>query len=178
MLIDAPEGAAEFCSGKKLSLLVLTHGHFDHVMDAARIMREHGCPCLVGADSRHLIEDPGLLLRIGLPFEFEPVRGATIQKEGRGQNLLGELFDVLEVPGHCPGSLCFYHPTSGHLFGGDVLFCGGIGRTDLPGGDEALLLRGIREKLYTLPDSTVVHPGHGPDTTIGREKAQNPFVRG
>jgi glyoxylase-like metal-dependent hydrolase (beta-lactamase superfamily II) len=98
-------------------------------------------------------------------------------KEGAGQNLGGQIFDVLHVPGHCPGSLCFWHRESGHLFGGDVLFAGGVGRWDLPGGDRELLFRGIREKLYPLPEATEVHPGHGPSTTIGREKVGNPFVR-
>ncbi|MEJ2700789.1 MAG: MBL fold metallo-hydrolase [Desulfuromonadales bacterium] len=93
-----------------------------------------------------------------------------------GENLrLGTLtFEVIHVPGHSPGGICLF--TEGHLFSGDALFAGSIGRTDLPGGDYDTLIEGIRRRLLVLPEATVVHPGHGPDTTIGREKADNPFV--
>jgi glyoxylase-like metal-dependent hydrolase (beta-lactamase superfamily II) len=83
---------------------------------------------------------------------------------------------VLEVPGHCPGSLCFFSKSDGVIFGGDVLFAGGVGRWDLPGGDRDLLFTGIRTKLFPLGDDIKVLPGHGPGTSIGREKAENPFV--
>jgi glyoxylase-like metal-dependent hydrolase (beta-lactamase superfamily II) len=86
-------------------------------------------------------------------------------------------FTVFEVPGHCPGSLCFYFEEEGALFGGDVLFRGGIGRWDLPGGDHELLITGIVRKILPLPDATKVYPGHGPATTVGRERATNPFLR-
>ncbi|MDB4699990.1 MBL fold metallo-hydrolase, partial [Akkermansiaceae bacterium] len=85
---------------------------------------------------------------------------------------------LLYVPGHSPDSLAFYLPSEGVVFGGDALFEGGIGRPDLPDGDEATLLRSISEKLYVLPDETIVYPGHGPSTTIGKEKRSNPFIRG
>ena len=80
------------------------------------------------------------------------------------------------MPGHCPGSLCFYDAPGGRLFAGDVLFAGAVGRADLPGGDEDLLLRGIREQLLPLPAGVVVYPGHAPATTIGAERASNPFL--
>ena len=84
-------------------------------------------------------------------------------------------FQILHVPGHCPGSLCFHQPEARVLFSGDTLFAGSIGRTDLPGGDHPLLLRGIREKLFTLPDARVLS-GHGPATTLAYESKTNPFV--
>ena len=83
---------------------------------------------------------------------------------------------VLEVPGHCPGSLCFYFAEDGVLFGGDVLFRGGIGRTDFPRGDAELLLTGIARKILTLPGETRVYPGHGPATTVRIERETNPFL--
>jgi glyoxylase-like metal-dependent hydrolase (beta-lactamase superfamily II) len=83
---------------------------------------------------------------------------------------------ALHVPGHCPGSLCFYFPKTATVIGGDVLFREGVGRWDLPGGDGPLLFEGIRKKLFTLDPSTVVWPGHGPSTTIGHEIASNPYV--
>ncbi|HET9377996.1 MAG TPA: MBL fold metallo-hydrolase, partial [Chthoniobacterales bacterium] len=84
---------------------------------------------------------------------------------------------IFLVPGHCPGSLCFYVPTEKILVGGDVLFAGSVGRTDLPGGDHQALISNIKKKLYPLPDETKVLPGHGPATTIGYEKRHNPFIR-
>ena len=116
-------------------------------------------------------------MRQGFPFRLEPVAVDRVLREGKAQELLGWKLDVLDVPGHCPGSLCFFSPRDGILIGGDVLFRGGIGRWDLPGGDGDLLVRGIREKLLTLPADTVVLPGHGPQTTIGEEKNSNPFLR-
>ena len=86
-------------------------------------------------------------------------------------------FEIFEVPGHSPGSLCFLQRESQLLIGGDVLFAGGVGRWDLPGGDGELLFAGIREKLFPLGDGITVLPGHGPTTTIGVERQTNPFVR-
>jgi hydroxyacylglutathione hydrolase len=177
LLFDAPQGAAAAFKGEKIGMLVLTHGHFDHVVDAAQILREHQCPCVIASDSLPLVTTADAFTKYGFALEIEPFQPDTILSEGKGKTLLGMNFDIYEVPGHCPGSLCFYQPESGHLIGGDVLFAGGVGRWDLPGGDADLLFRGIREKLFPLPDDTVVHPGHGPDTTIGAEKASNPFVR-
>jgi len=91
-------------------------------------------------------------------------------------DLLGSSFQVYHVPGHSPDSLCFLHRESGLLFGGDVLFAGGIGRTDFPGGDHGLLISGIREKLFPMGDDVCVLSGHGPVTTIGEERRSNPFV--
>ena len=90
--------------------------------------------------------------------------------------LTGIDFQVLLVPGHCPGSLCFLEKEAGVLFGGDVLFAGGVGRWDLPGGDGELLFRGIREKVLPLGDDITVLPGHGPATKIGIERRTNPYV--
>jgi glyoxylase-like metal-dependent hydrolase (beta-lactamase superfamily II) len=115
--------------------------------------------------------------RAGFPLRIETLRPDRILAGGAGQDFLGLALDVLEVPGHCPGSLCFHAPTEAVLIGGDVLFRGGVGRWDLPGGDGELLVRGIREKIFPLPEPTVVLPGHGPATTVGEERATNPFVR-
>ena len=89
---------------------------------------------------------------------------------------LGETVQVRHVPGHCPGSLMFYFPQAGAAFSGDAIFRGGIGRTDLPGGDFDQLERSIRSRIYTLPDTTAVFPGHGEATTVGDEKEGNPYV--
>lgn len=177
ILFDAPEGADRHFAGDKIDLLVLTHGHWDHVADAAAIKARHGCRVACHSDTLPMISDPDFFTRVGFPVRVEPVEADAVLAEGPKQDLLGIAFDLYDVPGHCPGSLCFHAPEHEVLFGGDVLFCGGVGRWDLPGGDGELLGRGIREKLYALPDQTVVWPGHGPATTIGDEKRGNPFVR-
>jgi glyoxylase-like metal-dependent hydrolase (beta-lactamase superfamily II) len=160
-----------------IALLLLTHGHFDHVWDAAMIVREHGCQVAMHGTTEQMLADRNLLKRFGLDLEVEPVAASILLQEGANQQFPGLVMDVLEVPGHCPGSLCFYDRLSGNLFGGDVLFAGGIGRWDLPGGDHDLLLKGIHGKILSLPDSTIVYSGHGPATRIGLEKRTNPYLQ-
>lgn len=177
ILIDAPEGSALAFRNQKISLLVLTHGHFDHVWDAAEIARVQGCPVAMHQVTEEMLADRGLLRRLGIDLEVEPVAAGMKLSEGKGQILLGHTFDIHEVPGHCPGSICLHDPEGGMLYGGDVLFAGGVGRWDLPGGDKDLLLSGIRGKLLPLPPETIVLPGHGPVTTIGRESVANPYLQ-
>lgn len=176
LLVDAPEGAARAFADDRISLLLLTHGHFDHVWDAAEVARIHGCPVAMHPVTEELLADRNLLRRLGLDLEVEPVAAGRKLKEERDVRLLGRTFDLLEVPGHCPGSVCLHDAACGVLYGGDVLFRGGVGRWDLPGGDRELLLSGIREKLLVLPPDTVVFPGHGPATTIGEERLSNPYL--
>lgn len=177
LLIDAPEGADEAFARYKIDLLFLTHGHFDHVLDAAAIARRHGCTVAMHPVTEEMLADRNLLRRHGIALEVEPVAADLRVMEGRAQNLLGRPFDIFEVPGHCPGSLCLHDTGLGNLFGGDVLFAGGVGRWDLPGGEREELLSGIKGKLLPLPEGTAVYPGHGPSTTIGREKRSNPYLR-
>jgi glyoxylase-like metal-dependent hydrolase (beta-lactamase superfamily II) len=126
-----------------------------------------------------MVSDPHFFRDWGFALDVEPIdlaRGeiltATPDVELAGLN-----FAVLEVPGHCPGSLCFHLPAENVLFGGDVLFRGGIGRWDLPGGDHELLVTGIRDKILPLPDGTRVFPGHGPATTVGHERQTNAWLQ-
>jgi len=177
ILFDAPEGADQQFAGEKVDLLVLTHGHWDHTADAAAVQRRHGCPVLCHVDAVPMVSEKDFFERHGFPLQVEPLVPDGLLAEGRGQDLLGLPTDVLDVPGHCPGSLCFYLPDQSTLIGGDVLFRGGIGRWDLPGGDGEILLLGIREKILPLPGETTVLPGHGPATTVAEEKASNPFLR-
>jgi len=177
LLIDAPEGSAEAFANIPIALLVLTHGHFDHAWDAAEVARLHHCPVAMHAITEEMLADRDLLRRFGLDLEVEPVSASLLLGEGKGQRLLGRSFDIFEVPGHCPGSLCLHSKKNAFLFGGDVLFAGGVGRWDLPGGDRELLISGIRTKLLPLAAQTIVYPGHGPATTIGREKLSNPYLQ-
>jgi glyoxylase-like metal-dependent hydrolase (beta-lactamase superfamily II) len=177
LAVDAPEGFAAHCRGRKLLALVLTHGHWDHIWDAADLAAEHGCPVHYHADDAPLITNPDLMAGFGLPVRLKPLAATTHPREGDVLRFAPWNFDILHVPGHCPGSICLLEKEAGVLFGGDVLFAGAVGRWDLPHGDQGLLLRGIRDKLMPLPDTTVVYPGHGEATTIGRERDTNPFCR-
>jgi glyoxylase-like metal-dependent hydrolase (beta-lactamase superfamily II) len=124
-----------------------------------------------------MISDRDFFRNFGFALEIEPVEPDFLIEETPNRNFLGTDFQVLEVPGHCPGSLCFFSSKDRLLFGGDVLFAGSIGRGDLPGGDIDLLINGIREKLFPLGADVTVLSGHGPPTTIGRERLTNPFLR-
>jgi glyoxylase-like metal-dependent hydrolase (beta-lactamase superfamily II) len=123
-----------------------------------------------------MISDRDFFRNFGFGLEIEPAKPDFFIEETLRGNFLGLEMQVLEVPGHCPGSLCFFSGKDNLLIGGDVLFASGVGRWDLPGGDGELLFRGIKEKLFPLGDNVTVLPGHGPPTTIGTERVSNPFV--
>jgi glyoxylase-like metal-dependent hydrolase (beta-lactamase superfamily II) len=178
ILVDAPQDAAAWLvrEGKKVRLLLLTHGHIDHVWDAARIQREHHCQVACHADCKPMITERDYFKKFGFHWEIEPVRPDLLLDETPAQVLGGVDWQILLVPGHCPGSLCFHQKSQHVVFGGDVLFAGGIGRWDLPGGDGPLLVSGIQKKVFALPDETRVFPGHGPATTVGIEKKTNPYL--
>ncbi len=180
LLFDAPQDCAQWLSsrGHKVKTLLLTHGHIDHVADAARIQREHGCSVGYHPETHPMVTDPLFFKRLGFGWEIDSVENGFLIHESGSSVFEGIDFQVLEVPGHCPGSLCFLAKESGMLIGGDVLFAGGVGRWDLPGGDMDLLFGGILRKLYPLGDDIKVLPGHGPATTIGIERQSNPYVRG
>jgi hydroxyacylglutathione hydrolase len=163
----------------RLVELWLTHGHWDHMQGAAEVVRATGARVRAHADDRPLIETPEVMKRFMLPGqELEPVKVDAWVQPGETIAVLGSTAEVRHVPGHCPGNVLFYLQPAGLAFVGDALFAGSVGRTDLPGGDFAVLEKSIRSQIYTLPDATRVFPGHGPDTTVGEEKRSNPYVAG
>lgn len=183
VLVDAPGGILDkiqpllIKEGCALRELWLTHGHWDHTQDAAKVVRETQAQVRGHADDRMLFETPAIMEeRMGRKLGLEPVRVDAWVGQGDRFKALGREFVVRHVPGHCPGNILFYQAEAQAAFVGDALFNGGVGRWDLPGGDFDLLARSIREQIYTLPDETVVFPGHGPRTTVGNEKTSNPFV--
>ncbi len=179
--VDAPQGMAEWAreEGVDPQLLILTHQHFDHVLGAAGMVECFGCPIWAYApyDRGLTLEDFFRGLE-GTGFEIASyVVDRTLEGQvGEGIDALGCPVSLLHIPGHSPDSICLSLAEEDLVFGGDVLFESGIGRTDFPGGDTGLLLEGIREKLFSLDDSTMVLPGHGPPTTVGRERRENPFL--
>jgi hydroxyacylglutathione hydrolase len=179
ILFDAPDGACDWLVSQHATpkLLLLTHGHFDHVPDVAKIKRRFDCQIGCHPETAPMISERDFFRRFGFELEIEPVQPDFLIEATPARDFLGLEMEVLEVPGHCPGSLCFFSRKDELLIGGDVLFAGGVGRWDLPQGDGELLFRGIKTKLFPLGDNVTVLPGHGPPTTIGDERRTNPFVR-
>lgn len=171
--------------GVRVAVLVNTHGHFDHIGALAALARLTGAPVLLHEADLPLLRSGGLA-PAGLGEEPPPVWMAQAPEapedvrplgDGDGVTVGGTVLTVLHTPGHTPGGICLYGSADGIVFSGDTLFHRGVGRADLPGGNGRTLLESIKRRLYTLPDDTLVYPGHGPTTTIGQEKRRNPFVR-
>jgi glyoxylase-like metal-dependent hydrolase (beta-lactamase superfamily II) len=161
--------------GLTIAHILLTHAHFDHIAACAAVAEATGAPLSMHRDDLPLLKAGGGAAWWGLPTPAykEPDRWL---EEGDTISFGNHTLNVLFTPGHAPGHISFYEAEAGIIFAGDVLFAGGIGRTDLPGGSYEVLMNSINEKLMVLPDKTVVCSGHGPTTSIGRERASNPFL--
>jgi len=158
----------------QLQVVINTHGHFDHVGGNRQLLEATGVELLMHEADKELLNLAAEhAANFGLPTEISPPPNRLLQ--GGEEFNVGELkIKVLHTPGHTPGGVCLL--VEDQVIVGDTLFAGSIGRTDLPGGNHQQLLSSIRTQLLPLPDATVVHPGHGPTTTIGREKVYNPFL--
>ena len=176
IVIDAPAEVADFLEQNSLKAthLLLTHQHLDHIEDAAKL-RAHGAKVIAYQDYAPEIIMEKRLQEMGLPVEAIPFEVDEIIGSGPTLEIGDYTFEIAHVPGHSPDSISFHLASESFLFSGDALFNGSIGRTDLPGGNPEQLLDSIRQNLYLLPDETAVFPGHGPQTSIGREKQTNPF---
>jgi glyoxylase-like metal-dependent hydrolase (beta-lactamase superfamily II) len=166
--------------------VLLTHGHFDHTFSVAPVCDGHDVPAFIHPEDREMLADPmkGLsreaLAFFGGRLELREPREVRPLDDGAALELAGLTLTVDHTPGHTRGSVVFSTATEEGdevILAGDTLFAGSIGRTDLPGGDTATLLRSVRDKLLTRDDAAHVLPGHGPTTTIGRERASNPFLQ-
>ena len=164
--------------GLRPEAMVFTHAHLDHIGGAFDVRRAFPEVAVMihGAEERWL-SDPELNLSTAAGIPVTAPLATRLLKDGDELTLGASAWRVLHVPGHSPGSVALWCERAGVVLGGDALFAGSIGRTDFPGCSFKDLERSIRTKLYALPDETVVYPGHGPATTIGREKRSNPFVR-
>ncbi len=155
---DAPFIAREIAdAGLKIIKIVLTHGHFDHTDGAVELRDITNAPVLI-----HSLDAPSL--------NFAPDESLS---DGQVFNIGSYAISVIHTPGHSPGGVCLYAP--GAVFTGDTLFAGSIGRTDFPGGDHHSLIQGVMKKIFPLGDDLRVYPGHGPGSTIGNERSNNPF---
>jgi len=173
------EGVVENCINANLSIeaIVLTHGHADHILGIPAIINQFpGIPVYVHPADRPFLSDPALngsSMIIGQPFTHA---GEVRDLTPGTQAIAGMDFTVVHVPGHTPGGCAIL--ADGQCLVGDTLFAGSIGRSDLAGGDGAQLINSIRDHILTLPADTVLWPGHGPDSTVGQEAANNPFLNG
>ncbi|WOO42067.1 MBL fold metallo-hydrolase [Rubellicoccus peritrichatus] len=184
VLIDAPQGVWETISpilqeeSLILEACVLTHAHFDHVLGASTLNDNMIPLSLHQADKLMFDALSQQMTFFGMDSPFVQPTIDTWLEDGSSLELLGRPAEIRRVPGHAEGNIVIYLPDEQCAFVGDAIFAGSVGRTDLPGGSFEVLEKSIKEQIYTLPDETTLYPGHGPETTVAREKASNPYVQG
>ena len=159
----------------KLKAVLLTHAHFDHIMGIDGMREKFQVPVYASEKEQEILQDARLNLSAayGGGYTFSD---ATCVRDGEELEIAGMKIKVIETPGHTAGGCCYYIAEEEALFSGDSLFCASIGRTDFPTGSSSQLVRAVRDKLFVLPEETMVYPGHMEETTIGYERKHNPFI--
>lgn len=162
----------------EIGSIILTHSHIDHVGAVAELVDEYACPVLLHAEAEEMLQAlPRQASMFGVKFGKVPAVDRYIGSE-ETLEVGGVRLRSLYTPGHAPGHLAFYVESEGLVLSGDAVFAGSIGRVDLPGGSMEVLMKSIREEILPLPDETRLYPGHGPATTVGEERVNNPFLNG
>lgn len=162
-------------NGLKVAAIFLTHGHFDHILGVAKLKQLSHTEIYASKAEEKLLSDEDLNCSVQIG-RIATVTAEHLLEDGETVEIAGMKIKMIATPGHTGGSCCYYIEDAGMLISGDTLFEGSVGRTDLPTGSMSELVRSIKEKLFVLPDETVVYPGHGEQTTIASEKKYNPFV--
>lgn len=180
IIIDPADKAQQIAmyieeQGLKPVAILLTHGHFDHVLAIPGLIERYNIPVYVCEDEKGLLKDTALKYSPDLIPKLEQVTSHLV-KDGNQLNLGGMIIKVIHTPGHTAGGVCYYFTQSGDLFSGDTLFFETVGRTDLPTGNYRILIDSLKNKLMKLPDDVNVYPGHGESTTIGHERINNPYI--
>lgn len=180
VLIDPADSQDEISrmideSGCSLKGILLTHGHFDHIMAADAVRDKYGVKVYASCDEKNTLEQPHINLGEAYGLKLS-VKADVWHKDGEILKLAGFDIEALHTPGHTEGGSCYYIREIGVLFSGDTLFCGSVGRTDFPRGSMSEIVRSIKEKVMVLPDDTKVYPGHGEGTSVGYERENNPFL--
>ena len=158
-----------------ITRLIATHCHVDHIAGANTAMEKLDLPLEICPLGKDLLGNVGPIAA-AFGYSVSEIKEGGYLNEGDIVKIGKTEFTILHCPGHSPDSLCFY--SEGVLIGGDVIFRGSLGRTDLPGGNTEQLMNSITEKIYKLPEDTIIYPGHGPKTDLGREKKENPYLNG
>ncbi len=184
VIIDAPAEAYEWAVqvAQKYSCqiiaLILTHGHWDHILDGHKFAKA-GIFTYGHADDMEMFASPSKMASYAIPgLELKELPINHWIKGGDQLELLATKMEIRHVPGHCPGNVLVYLACEKAAIVGDVIFAGSVGRYDLPGGNFSALEKSIKSQVYSLPDETTIYPGHGPVTSVGRERAGNPYVKG
>lgn len=175
---DEADRIKAFVEEKELqpTAILLTHGHFDHIMAVDAVRAKYHIPVYAAEAEKETLRNPEVNLAVQLGGAQLIVEADHWLQDGEEMELLGQPVRCILTPGHTVGGMCYYFPKAAALFSGDTLFQESVGRTDFPGGNMSDLIRSIREKLFILPDAVQVYPGHGLMTSIQNEKMYNPFA--